>query len=165
MNVRRLEVLFALTLILMMYIYPLAIVGLWLLMGEMAEYRETIKRSLVVFIVSLPLYGAKIVLGISGWSKTLGITPVEASPAVVNTVHVVFLALQFLSLYFLYRALSRMSDDTGAEMLKTGGLMPLAAIPLHFVTITAYFVATWLGLVLIIYGFEQTVGPPNIGRA
>ncbi|WP_258083937.1 transposase [Thermococcus thermotolerans] len=158
MNVRRLEVLFALTLVLMMYIYPLAIVGLWLLMGELPEYREAIKRSLIVFIASLPLYGAKIVLGISGWSRTLGITPVETSPAVVSTVHVVFLVLQFLSLYFLYRALSRMSDDTGAEMLKTGGLMLLVAIPLHFVAITAYFVATWLGLVLIIYGLEQAVG-------
>ncbi|ASA77920.1 transposase [Thermococcus sp. 5-4] len=159
MNVRRLEVLFALTLILMMYIYPLAVVGLWLLMGELPEYKEAIKRSLIVFIASLPLYGAKIVLGISGWSKTLGITPVEASPAVINTVHVVFLVLQFLSLYFLYRALSRMSDDTGAEMLKTGGLMLLVAIPLHFATITAYFVATWMGLILIIYGLEQTKGP------
>ncbi|AEK73882.1 Transposase ISC1173 [Thermococcus sp. 4557] len=152
MNVRRLEVLFALTLILMMYIYPLAVVGLWLLMGELPEYGEAIKRSLIVFIASLPLYGAKITLGISGWSKTLGITPMEASPAVINTVHAAFLALQFLSLYFLYRAISRMSDDTGAEMLKTGGLMLLVAIPLHFATITAYFVATWMGLILIIYG-------------
>jgi len=159
MNVRRLEVLFALTLILMMYIYPLAVVGLWLFMGELPEYREAIKRSLIVFIASLLLYGAKIVLGVSGWSKPLGITPMEASPAVLNTVHVAFLALQFLSLYFLYRALSRMSDDTGAEMLKTGGLMLLVAIPLHFATITAYFVATWMGLILIIYGLEQTKGP------
>ena len=159
MNVRRLEVLFALTLILMMYIYPLAVVGLWLFMGELPEYREAIKRSLIVFIASLLLYGAKVALGISGWSKTLGITSVEASPAVLNTVHVAFLALQFLSLYFLYRALSRMSDDTGAEMLKTGGLMLLVAIPLHFATITAYFAATWMGLILIIYGLEQTKGP------
>ena len=164
MNVRRLEVLFALTLVLMMYIYPLTLIGLWLLMRELTEYRKDIKRSLIVFIASLPLYGAKIALGISGWSKTLGITPIETSPAVINTVHVVFLALQFLSLYFLYRALSRMSDDTGAEMLKTGGLMLLVAIPLHFATITAYFIATWIGLVLIIYGLEQTGGVPNIGK-
>ncbi len=159
MDVRRLEVLFALTLVLVMYVYPLALIGLWVLMNELTEYRGDIKRSLVVFTASLPLYGAKIVLGISGWSRTLGITPMETSPAVVNTVHVVFLALQFLSLYFLYRALSRMSDDTGAEMLRTGGLMLLAAIPLHFATITAYFIATWIGLVLIIYGLEQTKGP------
>ncbi|ASJ12968.1 hypothetical protein [Thermococcus thioreducens] len=158
MNVRRLELLFALTLILMMYVYPLALVGLWLLMGELPKYREELKRSLIVFIASLPLYGAKIALGISGWSRTLGITPVETSPAVINAVHTVFLTLQFLSLYFLYRALSRMSDDTGAEMLKTGGLMLLVAIPLHFATITAYFIATWMGLILIIYGLEQTVG-------
>ncbi|CAD5244739.1 transposase [Thermococcus camini] len=165
MNVRRLELLFALTLVLMMYVYPLALVGLWLLMEELVEYRESIRRSLIVFIASLPLYGAKIVLGISGWSRTLRITPVETSPAVINAVHVVFLTLQFLSLYFLYRALSLMSDDTGAEMLKTGGLMLLVAIPLHFVAITAYFIATWMGLILIIYRLEQTVGPPNIGRA
>jgi len=92
-------------------------------------------------------------------------TPAEADPTVKNIVHVVFLALQFLSLYFLYRALSMMFKDTGADMLKTGGLMLLVAIPLHFVTITAYFIATWMGLVLIIYGLEQTLGPPNIGRA
>ena len=159
MDVRRIEVLFALTLVLMMYVYPLAPIGLWLLMNELTEYRGDIKRSLVVFTASLPLYGAKIVLGISGWSRALGITPMETSPAVMNTVHVVFLALQFLSLYFLYRALSRMSDDTGAEMLRTGGLMLLVAIPLHFATITAYFIATWIGLVLIIYGLEQTKGP------
>jgi len=159
MDVRRLEVLFALTLVLVMYVYPLALIGLWVLMNELTEYRGDIKRSLVVFTASLPLYGAKIVLGISGWSRALGITPMETSPAVMNTVHVVFLALQFLSLYFLYRALSRMSDDTGAEMLRTGGLMLLVAIPLHFATITAYFIATWIGLVLIIYGLEQTKGP------
>ncbi|NJE04897.1 transposase [Thermococcus sp. M36] len=164
MNVRRLELLFALMLILMMYLYPLTLIGLWLLMRELAEYRGPLKRSLIALVVSLPFYGEKIVLGISGWSKTLGITPMETSPAVVNIVHVVFLVLQFLSLYFLYKALSLMSDDTGAEMLKTGGLMLLVAIPLHFATITMYFVATWIGLVPIIYGLEQTIGPPNIGR-
>jgi len=75
MNVRRLEVVFALTLVLMMYLYPLATVGLWLLMGELPEYREAIKRSLIVFIASLPLYGAKIALGISGWANVLGVPP------------------------------------------------------------------------------------------
>jgi uncharacterized membrane protein len=158
MNVRKLEVLFTLTLIMMMYVYPLTVAGLWLLMGELADYKEPLKRSLVALIASLPLYGAKVALGISGWSEALGITPIETSPWVVDAVHVTFLLLQFLSLYFLYRALSRMSDDTGAEMLKTGGLMLLVAIPLHFITLTAYLVATWTGLVLIIYGLEQTKG-------
>lgn len=158
--VRKLQGVYGLTLVLMMYLYPLTIVGLLLLRRVLEklgreELGHAVRLSTVAFLLSMPLYVAKIFLGISGWAKVLGITPIETSPLVYNGVHVVFLFLQALSLYYIYKTLDVLAGMTEQTILRTAGLILILAIPMHFVSINVYFAATLTGLVLILFGLEN----------
>ncbi|ANF21949.1 transposase [Thermococcus piezophilus] len=158
--VRKLQGVYGLTLVLMMYLYPLTIVGLLLLRRVLEklgreELGHAVRLSTVAFLLSMPLYVAKIFLGISGWAKVLGITPIETSPLVYNGVHVVFLFLQALSLYYIYKTLDVLAGMTEQTILRTAGLILILSIPMHFVSINVYFAATLTGLVLILFGLEN----------
>ncbi|WP_456421472.1 transposase [Thermococcus sp.] len=139
-----------LSIVLMMYLYPLSFVPLFLLSREWSEFREEWKRSALFIGVSIPLYGAKILLGISGWSKTLGLTPLSVSPPVWWAVYLSFTALQTLAVYYIY-LVSRNLGEYG----KAGGLAMLIAVPLHLLSIKLYFILTWTGLLLFLLGLKK----------
>ncbi|NJE53865.1 transposase [Thermococcus sp. 21S9] len=147
---RKLEVLVFLAVVLMMYLYPLSIVPLLLLAREWEEFREEWKKSALFIGLSIPLYGAKIALGISGWAKTLGITPVHVSSAVWWAVYLAFTALQTLAVYYVYRVGKGLGDYA-----RTGGLVMLIAVPLHLLSLKLYFILTWTGLLLFLLGLEK----------
>ncbi|NJE48053.1 transposase [Thermococcus sp. 9N3] len=147
---RKLGVLVFLAVVLMMYLYPLSIVPLLLLAREWEEFREEWRKSALFIGLSIPLYGAKIALGISGWAKTLGITPIHVSPAVWWVVYLTFTALQTLAVYYVYRAGRKLGDYA-----RTGGLVMLIAVPLHLPSLKLYFILTWTGLLLFLLGLEK----------
>ncbi|WP_297470530.1 transposase [Thermococcus sp.] len=147
---RRKEILVFLAVVLMMYLYPLSVVPLLLLAREWEEFREEWKKSALLIGISIPLYGAKILLGISGWAKTLGITPIKVSPVLWWSVYLTFTALQMLAVYYVYRV----SENFG-EYGKTGGLAMLVAVPLHLLSIKLYFILTWTGLILFLLGLKK----------
>ncbi len=147
---RRRELLVFLAVVLMMYLYPLSIIPLLLLAREWGEFREEWMKSALLIGLSIPLYGAKILLGISGWVKTLGITPITVSPVIWWLVYLTFTALQTLAVYYVYRV----SKNFG-EYGKTGGLVMLIAVPLHLLSIELYFILTWTGLILFLLGLEK----------
>ncbi|WP_297548096.1 transposase [Thermococcus sp.] len=147
---RRKGILVFLAVVLMMYLYPLSIIPLLLLAREWEEFREEWKKSAILIGISIPLYGAKILLGISGWAKTLGITPIKVSPVLWWSVYLTFTALQTLAVYYVYRV----SKNFG-EYGKTGGLAMLVAVPLHLLSLKLYFILTWTGLILFLLGLEK----------
>ena len=150
---RNLEVLVFLAVVLMMYLYPLSIVPLLLLAREWEEFREEWRKSALFIGLSIPLYGPKIALGISGWAKTLGITPVHVSPAVWWAVYLTFTGLQTLAVYYVYRVGKRLGDYSGI-----GGLLMLIAVPLHLLSINIYLALTWVGLILFLLRLEKEKG-------
>lgn len=147
---RRKEILVFLAVVLMMYLYPLSMVPLLLLAREWRELGEEWRKSAVFIGLSIPLYGAKILLGISGWAKTLGITPISVLPVIWWSVYLSFTALQTAAVYYIYRV-SRNLGGCG----KAGGLAMLIAVPLHLLNIWLYFVLTWIGLILFLLCLEK----------
>ncbi|WP_297535716.1 transposase [Thermococcus sp.] len=148
---RKLGVLVFLAVVLMMYLYPLSIVPLLLLAREWEEFREEWRKSTLFIGLSLPLYGAKVVLGLSGWTKTLGITPVQAGPAVEWAVLLAFTALQTVAVYYVYRVAAGLR----LPYTRTGGMIMVIAVPLHLISIMVYFILTWTGLILFLLGLES----------
>lgn len=147
---KKFQLLVFLAVVLMMYLYPLSVVPLLLLAREWRESRDEWGKSAIFIGVSIPLYGAKILLGISGWAKTLGITPISVSPAIWWAVYLSFTALQTLAVYYIYRV----SKNLG-EYGRTGGLAMLIAVPLHLLSLKLYFILTWVGLILFLIGLEK----------
>ncbi|AFL95764.1 hypothetical protein CL1_1567 [Thermococcus cleftensis] len=156
----RKPLLILLTVVLMMYLYPLSIVPLLLLRREWPGFREELGRAAVAIGLSIPLYVAKVALGISGWSETLGITPLEVSPVAWWGVYLTFTALQTLAVYHIY-LVSRGLGRTA----RIGGVLMLAAVPLHLLSLTVYFALTWLGLLLLLIGMERGGDGNDIRRA
>ncbi|WP_297508642.1 transposase [Thermococcus sp.] len=142
-----------LALLLMMYLYPLSIVPLFLLAGEWEEFRKEWLWSAIVVGLSFPLYGAKILLGISGWAKVLGITPLQVSPQIWWSVYLTFTALQMTAVYFIYRV----SKNLGRYGI-AGGLLMLSAVPLHILSLNLYFALTWAGLLLFLFALKTKGG-------
>jgi len=103
-----------LAVVLMMYLYPLSIIPLLRLAREWDEFNAEWSKSALFIGLSILLYGAKIALGISGWAKTLGITPVYVSPTVWWAVYYVYLVGRNLGGY-----------------AKIGGLAMVVVVPLH----------------------------------
>ncbi len=147
---KKFQLLVFLAVVLMMYLYPLSVVPLLLLAREWREFRDEWRKSAIFIGVSIPLYGTKILLGISGWAKTLGITPISVSPAIWWTVYLSFTALQTLAVYYIYRV----SKNLG-EYGRAGGLAMLIAVPLHLLSLKFYFILTWIGLILFLIGLEK----------
>ncbi|EEB74108.1 hypothetical protein [Thermococcus sp. AM4] len=147
---RKIAVLVFLAVFLMMYLYPLSIVPLLLLAREWEEFREEWRKSALLIGLSIPLYGAKIALGISGWAKTLGITPIHVSLAIWWGVYLSFTVLQTLAVYYVYRVGKGLGDYA-----RTGGLVMLIAVPLHLLSLKLYFILTWTGLLLFLLGLEK----------
>ncbi|WP_457741710.1 transposase [Thermococcus sp.] len=142
--------LFFLAIVLMMYLYPLAVVPLYLLVREWEELKEDFRKATIVLGISIPLYMAKIPLGISSWAKMLGITPIHVSPVIWWGVYLSFTALQTLALYYIYR-----TGEKIGGYARTGGLVMLIAVPLHLLSLKLYFALTWIGLVLFLLGMKE----------
>ena len=145
--------LVSLALLLMMYLYPLSIVPLFLLAGEWEKFRKEWLWSAIIVGLSLPLYGAKILLGISSWAEVLGITPLQVSPSMWWSVYLTFTALQMTAVYFIYRV----SKNLGIYC-RAGGLLMLSAVPLHILSLNIYFALTWAGLLLFLIGLKTKGG-------
>ncbi|WP_457751716.1 transposase [Thermococcus sp.] len=156
---RKIEVLVFLAVVLMMYLYPLSIVPLLLLAREWKEFRENWRKAAIVLGVSIPLYLAKIPLGISGWAETLGISPVQVSPVIWWGIYLSFTLLQTLAVYYIYLVGKKLGGYAGA-----GGLAMLLAVPLHLLSLKLYFALTWIGLVLFLLGMEKGKGVPGLSR-
>ena len=139
-----------LAVVLMMYLYPLSIIPLLVLAREWDEFNVEWRKSALFIGFSIPLYGAKIALGISGWSDVIGITPLEVSPVIWWAVYLAFTALQTLAVYYIYRV----GRNLGGYA-KIGGLVMVVAVPLHLLSINLYFALTWIGLILFLLGLEN----------
>ena len=147
---RKVEALVFLSVVLMMYLYPLSIVPMLFLIKEWKPFGKEWRMAALLIGISIPLYGAKILLGISGWSEVIGITPVEVSRTIWWTVYLSFTALQTLAVYFMYVVGAKVG-----EVARAGGILMLIAVPLHLLDINLYFALTWVGLALFILGIEK----------
>ncbi|ALM75429.1 hypothetical protein [Thermococcus barophilus] len=139
-----------LAIVLMMYFYPLSILPLLILAQEWGEFREEWMKSALFIGASIPLYGAKIFLGISGWAKILGISTLSVSPFIRWAVYLLFTTLQTLAIYYIY-CVSKSIGKYG----RTGGLAMLIAVPLHLLSLKLYFILTWIGLILFLLSLKK----------
>ncbi len=150
---RKVQALVFLSVVLMMYFYPLSVVPMLFLINEWKLFGEEWRMAALLIGISIPLYGAKILLGISGWSGVIGITPVEVSRTIWWIIYLSFTALQTLAVYFVYKIGAKVG-----EMARVGGILMLIAVPLHLLDINLYFALTWAGLALFILGIENETG-------
>ncbi len=146
------------SLLLMALVYPLTFAGLLLLRDAFRKTdRKTLLRnitgSLFAFAASLPLWIVKVFLGISSYHRVFAITPVRVTPVIYNGVHVAFLAIQLVLLYFIYLSLRELASLLGGPYLRTSGILLMLAVPMHLISIQLYFAVTYTAIALLALSF------------
>ncbi len=156
-RMRKIALGYVVSLLLMAIIYPLTFVGLLLLRSALKDASRTLlkntTRALVAFLASLPLWVAKLFLGISSYHRVFGINPLTVSPQVYNGVLTAFLILQLVLLYFIYLTLRELAEFFEEPYLRTSGLLLMLAVPMHIISINLYLAATYTAITLLAFSF------------